>query len=160
MTQEKLTQNVALSETKFGIEHRGRGIKYPLANSFGPGSEMLGGDRLNQIFFRTRSDNLYYIDPYGNLVNKNESLRRGVLAYAELTDDLLVTATLTVGLPFIFGRGNTTELTEIVTSTSRAYNSDYVRSLTEGRFNPIMQDFLDGLPARTPSLNRGVMIPF
>lgn len=160
LSEGKSIRNVALSDTKFGIEHLGRGVSYTLANSFGPGSEMLGGDRLNQIFFRTRTGNIYYIDSYGNLINKNESVRQRSLHSYNLPNDLLNRAQLTVGLPFVFGNGNTTELTEIVTSTSRAYNPDYVRAITEGRYNPILRDFLASLPSRTPSLGRSIIIPF
>lgn len=95
----------------------------------------------DEVYFRTDSENVYRLDPKGNLVNSNESRRQKRLVGASLNPRELERQQLTVGNPFRFGQsGHTTIITEIVAVRN---NMVYQRGLP---YNPIIDDFKKDLP--------------
>lgn len=122
-------RHLAHSYTKQGHEFR-------LSNFFG---SMLGGDAFSEVYFRTRSGNIYHIhepdNKYGQksghfvLTNARDNAGKGndakVYTFGE---EALSALALQIGEPFVYseGHGWTTEVTEIVPVNSpRCYVANY-----------------------------------
>lgn len=95
----------------------------------------------DEVYFRTDSGNVYRLDPKGNLVNSNESKRKGRLMGVQLDPRQLEHQKLTIGESFRFGEnGHTTIITEIVAVRN---NRVWQRGFP---YNPIIDDFKKDLP--------------
>ena len=152
-------QTVALKHNRLGCEIGGIGKSFALGNVFDEGSNILGSDKFIEVYFRTRSKNIYRLDEFGCLINSNESRRRGHVVATELPSSELEKRALDVGKPFVYERGGiTTELEEIVAATGKYYGpgSDDLRELTGGKYNSIVDEFEKRMP---PDLNDYSRIP-
>jgi len=112
------------------------GHEFRLSNFNAP---MLGGDAFSEVYFRTRSGNIYHIHrartefwmPGEGFTFTNARANTGKGDQAEVYtfgEEMLYALTLKVGEAFVYaeGLGNTTEVTEIVPVNSpRCYVAGY-----------------------------------
>ncbi len=151
MTLPKEPVLVIVDGNHLGHEMKNRGDEFNLKNVFSPESAILGGDRFSEVYIRTDSENIYFLDDqhdHAELTNRNVSLKTGNRDIVNLEREELAKRTLKVGEPFIYGKGGTTtNITEIVATNRRVYYEDYLKGITRGRVNLIVNDFKAGLPA-------------
>lgn len=154
------TERVAVGKDRLGVVIKDEGASYDLGNTFRKSADMLGGDKFTDIYFRTRSGNIYRLEDRGKgvLTNANVSAERGNVVSDEFDRESLEKRPLVIGQPLVLvnesGRLQTTRISEIVATTSRRYNPDYLLKTTQGRANSIIDEFdrkISGLPRRRPS---------
>lgn len=154
---EEFPVMVALKGNKLGHEIIGQGQSFRLSNIFSQEAQQLGSDKFTSVYFRTQTGNIYRLDEFdykARLINAKESRKRGSIFSVELSPDVLKKQKIIVGEPFAYygNQGKTTRIVEIVPATSRVYNPDDLRKMTEGRTNSIIEDFESKLPVRPNSL--------
>ncbi|MFL5696910.1 MAG: hypothetical protein ACJ797_07355 [Ktedonobacteraceae bacterium] len=128
-----------------------KGDSFKLHNLFGEDRKYLGGDAFTQAYFRTDSENIYHLDESGELVNGKVSESQKRIAATQLDPEALAKAEITVGEPFVYGKGGrTTRVSETVPTNERVYRPDYLSGLTQGKKTTIHSDFVKMMPPRTP----------
>lgn len=130
---------------RLGHLYKKPGTSYELRNTYSRDADILGGDKLTEVYFRTASGNIYMLDDQGNLINGNETAKHGVASGVKLDSEELEKMKLVVGEPFRFKGGNTTELTEIVPMTERMYPAN---RLVGQKSSTILEEFQRKVPPK------------
>lgn len=146
---------VALKDGRVGREFRYSYQAFPLRHLVSEGAKYLGADKFSEVYFRTRKQtpkgvvySLYRLDHQGELIDADESRRKGRIVSRQFSRAELGKAVITVGDWFeVPGRGfQSTEVHEIVAATDKQYVPEYLKTLTRGKTSRIIEDFENGLP--------------
>lgn len=143
------TVMVDLGNGRMGHEIKNPGQSFGLGNMFSPDASILGGDKFAEVYFRTKSGNIYVLNDHGALVNGDESEKERQssgqersLFISALNPNDLQAQKLEIGKPFRYGnKGSTSNIVEIIPSTYRIYAEDYLKDLTSEKTNRIMTNF-------------------
>lgn len=145
---EKEYPRVDMGRGRLGMEITGEGNSFSLSNIFGKDADFLGGDRFTGVYLETKSGNIYWIrendeDFTGEIINANESRRaHGRLHVTPLDREDLAGRKITIGSPFAYGRGSTSDVMKIsVINDKRIYGQESLDQITEGRKSAITTDF-------------------
>lgn len=135
---------VRLSDRKLGHEIKTPGQSFRLKNIFSAEANQLGGDKFDQVYFKTSSGNIYFMDGDGYIVNRNESIRNASISEMKVKTDELEKKELRVGSAFEFGNGaRTTSIVEIVPTNPRIYAERFLGGLPK---NDIIEEFRRDMP--------------
>lgn len=147
LPNERVAVGLLSGEYGLGVELKERGASYDLGNTFRDSANMLGSDRFSTIYFRTESGNIYRLKDRGYvvLIDSRESKKSGSIVSYELDPKYLEKQKLTVGQSPTLQKVSTTRISEIVAVSSRQYRPDYLRKLTQGKSNSIVDEFNERL---------------
>lgn len=138
---------VALRGKRLGHEINKHGEEFPLKSIYGETSMHMGGGAFVEVYFRTKSGNIYRLDREGVLISALDSKSAGTTHSTRLPTEYLEKELLTVGQPFRFGRGDqwwtTSEITEIVPADARQHSEETLKGLEK---NNIIDEFSQVLP--------------
>ncbi len=145
---EKEYPRVDMGRGRLGMQISEPGGEFSLSDIFGVGAALLGGDKFTGVYLKTSSGNMYWIrenrdNLTGEIVNANESRKaHGRLDVISVESPELAKLKITVGEPFKYGNGTTTNVTEITAiNDGRIYGQEALDQMTEGRKSTITTDF-------------------
>ena len=137
-------RDISLGEhaVRLGHLYKKPGATYELRHTYSKSADILGGDRLSQVYFRTEN-NIYMLDDEGNLLNAGLTARSGKAQGIKFERENLEDVKMVVGEPFLGGM--TTNITEIVPVTEKMYPADQHKG---DKSSTILEEFQKKVPPR------------